>query len=215
MKMGRHHAWAAAPGHRRSPAKLRNTALLYRLWSPAPSDGRPIDKRDQALLAALLADARASVQSLQVASGLRAAKSCHDRIRRLHSRGAIRGYSAIVDERALGFAVTVFVSLDVECSRGFEARRLQNFIAQSVPILDCWLVAGAPELLLRVGAGTVQELTTFLVEELAALSCVRGMRSTMIMQQVKRSGGVQMLTGMDERLSRIAFLSRARDGNGG
>jgi len=72
-----------------------------------------MDDFDRAILRELQQDGRMSVQDLSEAVGL-SPTPVSRRIRHLEETGVISGYCALVDEEALGYGVTVFVSVRLD-----------------------------------------------------------------------------------------------------
>ena len=66
-----------------------------------------LSPNDLRILAALQRDGRASYADLGAAAGM-SAPSAHERVKRLESRGIVRGYAAVVDPKAVGLGVLAF-----------------------------------------------------------------------------------------------------------
>ena len=84
-----------------------------------------LDERDEAIVAALQEDARATFAEIGKRVGL-GPSSVHERVRKLEHSRAIRAYRADIDPEALGLFVTALVSVmpldpkqpdDFRCSR--------------------------------------------------------------------------------------------------
>lgn len=73
----------------------------------------PVDRIDRAILAEFQKDARLSNKQLAARVGL-AASSCLERVRRLESRGVLRGAHAEVDPAALGIGVQALVRVRLD-----------------------------------------------------------------------------------------------------
>ena len=73
-------------------------------------DNSTLDRIDRQLVAALRKNARLSNRELAAHVGL-SASSCLERVRRLESRGVLRGYHADVDPRALGVGLQAVVAV--------------------------------------------------------------------------------------------------------
>ncbi len=75
-----------------------------------------LDIIDRKILAALQADCHVTVQELAAKVGL-SASPCHRRIKMLEDRGVISRYVALVDQKAIGLHVSVFISIKLERQR--------------------------------------------------------------------------------------------------
>ena len=87
----------------------------------------------------------------------------------LEARGVIRGYAAQVDQKAYGLPITVFVRIRLDqhseaVVRGFETR-----IAAADEILDCYLMTGDADYLLRVVATDLDAYERFVRQTLHAI----------------------------------------------
>src|SRR5262245_7205372 len=81
--------------------------------------------------------------------GLSAAP-CLRRVRALEEAGIIRGYVALLDPEKVGLGVTVFVhiSLDLQADRRLES--FERTVTKNPEVLECYLMTGESDYLLRV-----------------------------------------------------------------
>jgi Lrp/AsnC family leucine-responsive transcriptional regulator len=123
------------------------------------------DDTDRVIVRALAADGRASYTDLARISGL-SVSAVHQRVRRLETRGVLRGFTAVVDPMALGLNLTAFVSIlpfDADLD-GDTPRKLEQFAA----IESCHTVAGEASYLLKVRVAGPRELEELLSQIRAA-----------------------------------------------
>ena len=78
------------------------------------------------------------------------ASSCWRRLDELRSRGVIRRSVAVVDPQALGLAVNVFVQVTLEKQTEAALRVFQSRIARRPEVMECYLMSGDADYLLRV-----------------------------------------------------------------
>ena len=99
--------------------------------------------------------------------------------------GIIKGYTALIDEAALGFEVSVFVSvkLDRQIDHGLSAFEAE--IAQFPEVVDCWLMTGNRDYMMRVVTRNLIEFENFLVGRLTKISCVAEIESSIPLRRVK------------------------------
>lgn len=131
-----------------------------------------MDNKDRAILDILQRDDRTGYAEIGARVKL-AASSVFERVKRLERDGAIRGYGARVDARRLGLHVTAFVSVATRASSGEIVARL----AQLPEVEDCYSIAGADSLMLKVRTSTTQELE-YLLDRLRATTGVERTRTT-------------------------------------
>lgn len=143
-----------------------------------------MDHIDHKILRALQNDARLSHQDLAERVGL-SPSPCARRIRRLEADGVIAGYSARIDETKLGFGFSIFVSIRLEQQvddrlHGFE----QRVLALS-EVVDCWLMTGQFDYLLRVAVADLSEFESFLTGRLTKIPGVASIESSIPIRRVK------------------------------
>lgn len=141
----------------------------------SPKDS--LDDIDRLLLRALVADGRATLSALAEKAGL-SISAVQSRVRRLESRGVIRGYTAQVDPEALGRMLSAFVAITpLDPSQPDDApARLRHLDA----IESCHSVAGDESYILLVRVASPRELER-LLQEIRATANV-ATRSTVILQ---------------------------------
>jgi Lrp/AsnC family leucine-responsive transcriptional regulator len=116
---------------------------------------------DAKLLAILQVDGRRSYADLGTDLGM-AGPSAHERVKKLESRGVIRGYSADVDPAALGLGVLAFTW--VTQAPGTIATNLMPFFAAIPEIEECHHIAGEADYLLKIRAHDMEHLGTVVRE---------------------------------------------------
>jgi Lrp/AsnC family transcriptional regulator, leucine-responsive regulatory protein len=118
-----------------------------------------LDRRDEAILAALQRDGRATLAEIGREVGM-SPSSVHDRVRKLEQAGVIRGYRAEVDPEGLGLFVTALVSvmpLDPK-----QPDDLPDRVLEFGEVEDCHSVAGDENYILKVRTRTTADLEEFL-----------------------------------------------------
>jgi Lrp/AsnC family leucine-responsive transcriptional regulator len=116
---------------------------------------RVLDERDQAILASLQDDARATYADIAGRVGL-SASSVHDRVRKLEAAGVIAGYRAVLDPHAVGLMVTALIAvtpLDPQ-----QPDDLPERLADFPEVEDCLSVAGEANYVLKVRTHNTTDL---------------------------------------------------------
>jgi Lrp/AsnC family leucine-responsive transcriptional regulator len=156
--------------------------------APNPSIGTPmpptLDAIDRKILAVLQEEGRISAQELAERVGL-TASPCLRRIRILEESGVIRRYVAVVDQDTVGLPVSVFVSVKLERQREEELDRFATAIARWPEVLECYLMTGPRDYLLRVVVPDLPAYERFLKEKLTRLDGVQSIESSFALGQVK------------------------------
>lgn len=143
-----------------------------------------IDKFDRDILSALRTDGRISVLDLSERVGLSPTPVAR-RIRRMEEAGIIRGYTALIDEAALGFEVSVFVSVKLDKQVDDALAAFETAIATFPEVVDCWLMTGNRDYLLRVVTTGLAEFEQFLVGRLTRIRGVASIESSIPLRRVK------------------------------
>ena len=152
----------------------------------AKSSQTDLDDIDRRLLLALQQDGRLTVAELAEKVGL-SASPCHRRVRLLEERGVIERYVAVVNQRAVGLPVSVFVSIKLESQREDALAKFARAIAPWPEIVECYLMTGPRDYLLRVVVADLAAYEKFLKTKLTRLSGVGSIESSFALEQVKYS----------------------------
>ncbi|BBU59277.1 ArsR family transcriptional regulator (plasmid) [Mameliella alba] len=150
-----------------------------------------LDEIDLKILNELQEDARISHQVLSERVGL-SPSPCSRRIRILESKGIITGYSAHIDERKLGFAMNIFVSVKLAHQVDTGLVSFERAIRLCPEVVDCWLMTGNRDYLLRVSVRDLDEFEHFLTARLTRIDGVSSIESSIPIRRVK--GGMSRLT---------------------
>tara|TARA_A100001391_G_scaffold190534_1_gene163065 strand:+ start:20275 stop:20736 length:462 start_codon:yes stop_codon:yes gene_type:complete len=146
-----------------------------------------IDRIDRRILIELQNDGRITNSELAQRVGL-APTSMSDRVRRLQNHGYIKGFRAILDadQMGLGLLVLVEVSLDKTTPDIFE--KFATAVRKQPEILECHMVAGGFDYLVKARLPDMGRYRAFLGEVLLSLPGVRETRSYPVIEEVKDDG---------------------------
>ena len=142
------------------------------------------DQFDIRLLNRLQNDARITNVALAEAANLSPAP-CLRRVRDLEAAGVIRGYVTLLDPEALGLDVSVFIQVSLEKQVGQALRTFEETIEGYPEVMECYLMTGDSDYLLRVVAHDLKALQGFIVDRLAKIPHVASIRSSITLKQVK------------------------------
>ncbi len=145
-----------------------------------------LDTRDRAILRELQADGRLTNAELAERVGL-SASACLRRVRLLEERGLIAGYAMILDQRACGLPGTAFVSIALEEQGRAALDRFEHAAAQAPDILECHLLAGQADYMVRVVYRDAADLERIHSEILTQLPGVTRVQSTLSLRTVKKT----------------------------
>ena len=143
-----------------------------------------IDETDRRILRRLQAQGRMSLQDLAESVGLSATPVAR-RVRALEDAGIITGYRAMIDEVALGFGVSVFVSVRLDRQIDSALATFEATIRTLPEVVDCWLMTGNRDYLVRVVTADLAEFESFLVGRLTKIPGVASIESSLPLRRVK------------------------------
>lgn len=112
---------------------------------------------------------------------------CLRRIRQMEKANIIAAYSATVDQRAVGLPVSVFVSIKLERQRSHELDAFGAAISLWPEVMECYLMTGQFDFLLRVVCADLEAYETFLRGKLTQVEGVASIESSFSLGQVKYS----------------------------
>jgi Lrp/AsnC family leucine-responsive transcriptional regulator len=147
---------------------------------------RTPDAIDRKILAVLQADGRVSLAALSAKVGL-SASPCLRRIRILERDGIIARYAAVVDQAKVGLPVSVFVSIKLESQRVQALERFNKAIAKWPEVLECYLMTGPRDYLLRIVVADLSAYERFLKQKLTKVDGIASIESSFALEQVKYS----------------------------
>jgi len=142
-----------------------------------------IDETDRSILSVLQQEGRISNADLAERVNL-APSSCHRRVQRLESEGFIRDYVALVDPRKVDRATTVYVEITLSGQTDDVLEAFEAAVSQVPNVLECHLMAGAADYLLKVVAADTDDFARIHRKHLASLPGVQGMQSSFALRKV-------------------------------
>jgi Lrp/AsnC family leucine-responsive transcriptional regulator len=131
-------------------------------------------------------DGRISINDLAENVGL-SASPCARRVRQLEDAGVIKGYTAIIDQDKVGLPISAFASVRLERQREEVLDRFAQAVARWPEVVDCYLMTGPRDYLLRVVVSDLKAYEQFLKDKLTRLDGVASIETSFALGQVKRS----------------------------
>lgn len=142
------------------------------------------DEIDLNILGHLQDDARITNVALAESVHLSPAP-CLRRVRELENKGVIRSYTTLLDAERLGWHVSVFIEVRLEKQIVNDLGVFEKHIESYPEVMECYLMTGDYDYLLRVVAKDLNSLQTFITDQLASVPGVANMRSSVALKQVK------------------------------
>ena len=151
-----------------------------------------MDELDLKLLGTLQQNARISNVSLAKSINLSPAP-CLRRIRDLETRGIIKGYNALLDADQLGWPVSVFIEIRLERQVTDDLQVFEKAIDEFPEVMECYLMTGTSDYLLRVVSKDLKSLQEFITERLASIPNIANIQSSIALKQVKYKTALPIL----------------------
>jgi Lrp/AsnC family leucine-responsive transcriptional regulator len=145
-----------------------------------------IDGIDRKIIGALQENGKMTVQEVSERVGL-SHSPCARRIRILEEAGIIKGYTAIIDQKKVGLPISAFASIRLERQREDNLDRFAQAVARWPEVVDCYLMTGQRDYLLRVVVRDLEAYDQFLKNKLTRLDGVASIETSFALGQIKRS----------------------------
>lgn len=149
---------------------------------PGVATGR-LDQIDLAILDRLQRDGRATSAEVGGVAGL-SPSPAHRRQRLLERDGIIRGYVALLDQDQVGLPVNVFVSVRLSGQAEEQLLAFENAVTALPEVMECYVMSGASDYLLRVVSPDLAAYEEFLRTKLTRMPGVRGVESAFALKRV-------------------------------
>lgn len=130
--------------------------------------------------------AHAKLPNVELAARVHLSPSpCLARVRALEERGIIRRYATLLDPLAIGLSVSVFIQISLEKQARKSLEIFESAIRQRPEVMECYLMSGDADYLLRVVVPDVQALERFILDKLTPIPGIASIRSSFALKQVK------------------------------
>lgn len=147
---------------------------------------RELDRLDLNILRILQKDARISYVDLAEKVGL-SSTPCIERVKRLEKDGFIEGYYTRLNPEALGFGMLVFVEISLSYQSPDAFQKFNEAVVKLPYILDCHLVSGDSDYLIKARIDGMSEYRALLGDMLLTLPGVKNSKSYIVMEEVKET----------------------------
>jgi Lrp/AsnC family transcriptional regulator, leucine-responsive regulatory protein len=155
---------------------------------PKDAQGADLDDLDAAILRYLQRNGRATNFEVGEAVGL-SASAASRRIQSLEAAGVIRGYRAIIDDRALGKRMTVYIRVTLERQSAPVLSAFETAVRHCREIVSCHLMAGQYDYMLVARVGGIDDYGRLHQNELSRLPGVTRLETSFALRDVLDVGG--------------------------
>ena len=145
-----------------------------------------LDRYDKAILAALQGDWR--ISNVQLAAAVNLSESaCLRRVRALEEAGLIERYVALLNQKAIGLTGTIFVHIALRREEQSELAAFEEAVRGIPEIMECYLMTGEFDYLLRVVVSDMADFERLHNEALTRLPGVARVNSSVAIRTVTKS----------------------------
>jgi DNA-binding Lrp family transcriptional regulator len=143
-----------------------------------------LDEIDSRILTALQENARVSNVELAELVGI-SPSPCWRRVRELEQKGVIARYVTLLDPGSIGLPVSVFIQVSLERQVEAALETFETAVADWPEVMECYLMTGDADYMLRVVVADLAAYHRFLVDHLTRVPGVASIKSSFALKQVK------------------------------
>src|SRR5689334_17167321 len=119
------------------------------------------------------------------------APPCLRRVRALEEAGFIKGYRGLLDEKLLGYEVTVFAMVHLSSQAEADLKAVEDFVRKEPLVRECWMLSGEIDFVLKCVAPDLKTFQAF-VAELTGAPHVRNVKTSLTLRTSKDAAMVPM-----------------------
>ena len=110
---------------------------------------------------------------------------CLARVRALEQAGIISRYVTLLDQGKLGLGLIVFIQIGMERQVDRNLEHFQASITQYPEVMECYLMTGDFDYLIRVVVDDIPALERFIIDKLTKISGISNIKSSLTLKQIK------------------------------
>lgn len=143
-----------------------------------------LDRIDRNILRELQKNGRISNVELAKRVGL-SPTPCMERVKRLEKNSVIKSYTALLDPQYLNASLLVYIEISLKRTSADVFERFNQAAKQLDEILECHLVSGDFDYLLKTRVADMSAYRKVLSQTLQALPDIKDSRTYVVMEEVK------------------------------
>jgi Lrp/AsnC family transcriptional regulator, leucine-responsive regulatory protein len=110
---------------------------------------------------------------------------CLARVKALEASGVIDRYVAIANATQLGLGLNVFISISLKSQSKESLAKFERRIAEHDEVMECYLMTGDSDYLIRVAVADIGALEKFILNQLSPILGIEKIRSSFALKQVR------------------------------
>ena len=143
-----------------------------------------MDSVDLRILAELQQDS--SLTNVALARRVHLSPSpCLMRVKALEASGVIQRYVALADPKSLGLGLNVFINISLKEQARESLAEFERRIAEHDEVMECYLMTGDSDYLIRVAVADIGALEKFILNQLTPIPGIEKIRSSFALKQVR------------------------------
>lgn len=148
-----------------------------------------LDATDWKILKELQADGSITNVALAARVGL-SAPPCLRRVRALEEAGIIAGYTALIDEKALGYELAAFALVGLHSQAEADLRAFENRVLSWPIVREAHMLTGESDYILKCVAADLPTFQDFVINDLTAAPNVASVKTHLTIRRAKLAPGV-------------------------
>ena len=173
------------------PHHPRNAPEITQSDSPLMNKSLTLDAVDWRILRELQGDGRVTNVELARRAGI-SPPPCLRRVRALEKAGVIKGYRAVLDQKQLGFDVTMFAMVGLHSQAEADLIAFEERVAHLDVVRECYMLSGEVDFLLKCVAPDLATAQDFVINELTSLPNVDSVKTTLTLRQSKADAAIPL-----------------------
>jgi Lrp/AsnC family transcriptional regulator, leucine-responsive regulatory protein len=143
-----------------------------------------LDALDLRILAELQQDC--SLTNVELARRVHLSPSpCLARVKALEAAGVIERYVALANAKTLGLGLNVFINISLKEQSKAALAEFERRIAEHDEVMECYLMTGESDYLIRVVVSDMEALERFILGQLTPIGGIEKIRSSFALKQVR------------------------------
>ena len=110
---------------------------------------------------------------------------CLARVKALEAVGVIGRYVALANPRALGLDLNVFINISLKEQSKQALAAFEERIAEHEEVMECYLMTGDSDYLIRVAVADIAALERFILDQLTPIRGIEKIRTSFTLKQVR------------------------------
>ena len=146
----------------------------------------PIDQTDRRILQLLQTETGINAAAIGERIGL-SQSACWRRMQRLREEGVIKDQPVILDPEKVGLSTMVFAQVKLTSHGRSNLTDFADAVRGYPEVLDCYVVLGNIDFLLRIVAEDIKDYERFIYEKLSQLPGVQEVNSSIALSEIKHT----------------------------